>query len=145
MMDGGKGQVNVALRVLYNLNISIPVCGLAKDEFHKTRGIIYNNKEVSLAENSPSFRLIYKIQEEAHRFAITYHRSLRSKNMFKSEFDDIKGIGPKRKTELLKFFKSIDKIKKASIEELSQVKGMNKTVAEELYSHFNKKRGGDIK
>lgn len=138
MMDGGKGQVNVALRVLYDLNIDIPVCGLVKDDFHKTRGIIYNNKEIKLAQNTSSFRLIYKIQEEAHRFAITYHRSLRTKNMFKSELDDIKGVGPKRKTELLRCFKSIDKIKNASIEELSEVKGMNKTVAEELYNRFNK-------
>ena len=138
MMDGGKGQVNVALRVLYDFNIDIPVCGLVKDEFHKTRGIIYNNKEIKLAQNTSSFRLIYKIQEEAHRFAISYHRSLRTKDMFKSELDDIKGVGPKRKVELLKYFKSIDKIKNASIEELSQVKGMNKTVAEELYNNFNK-------
>ena len=138
MMDGGKGQVNVALRVLYDLNIDIPVCGLVKDDFHKTRGIIYNNKEIKLAQNTSSFRLIYKIQEEAHRFAISYHRSLRTKNMFKSELDDIKGVGPKRKTELLKYFKSIDKIKNATIEELSKVKGMNNTVAEELYNRFNK-------
>lgn len=138
MMDGGKGQVNVALRVLYDLNIDIPVCGLVKDDFHKTRGIIYNNKEIKLAQNTSSFRLIYKIQEEAHRFAISYHRSLRTKNMFKSELDDIKGVGPKRKTELLKYFKSIDKIKNATIEELSKVKGMNKAVAEELYNRFNK-------
>ena len=137
MMDGGKGQVNVALRVLYNLGIEIPVCGLVKDDFHRTRGIIYNNKEISLAEDSPSFRLIYRIQEEAHRFAISYHRSLRTKKMFKSELDDIKGIGEKRKIELLKHFQSIDKIKKASIEDLREVKGMNKLAAEELYNHFH--------
>lgn len=141
MMDGGKGQVNVALRVLNNLNISIPVCGLVKDDFHKTRGIIYNNKEISLNEDSLGFRLIYRIQEEAHRFAISYHRSLRTKKMFKSELDDIKGIGEKRKVELLKHFQSIEKIKKASIEDLSQVKGMNRLAAEELYNHFNKEKG----
>ncbi len=145
MMDGGKGQVNVALRVLYELNLDIAVCGLVKDEFHKTRGVIYKNKEIKLKENTPSFRLIYKIQEEAHRFAINYHRSLRSENMFKSELDDIKGIGPKRKRELLKHFKSINKIKKASIDELSKVKGMNKIVAEELYNHFNLKKEIDEK
>lgn len=139
MMDGGKGQVNVALRVLRDLKIDIPVCGLVKDDFHKTRGIVYNNKEISLNEDSLGFRLIYKIQEEAHRFAISYHRSLRSKKMFKSELDDIKGIGQKRKIELLKHFQSIDKIKKASAEELVEVKGMNRLVAEELYNHFNKK------
>lgn len=138
MMDGGKGQVNVALRVLKDLKIDIPVCGLVKDEFHKTRGIIYNNKEINLKEDSPEFRLIYRIQEEAHRFAISYHRSLRSKKMFKSELDDIKGIGAKRKVELLKHFQSIDKIKKASIEELVEVKSMNKLAAEQLFNHFNK-------
>lgn len=140
MMDGGKGQVNVAIRVLKDLNINIPVCGLVKDDFHKTRGIIYNNKEIRLEEDSLGFRLIYKIQEEAHRFAISYHRSLRTKKMFKSELDDIKGIGEKRKVELLKHFESIDKIKKASLEELVEVKGMNRAVAEELYDHFNKEK-----
>ncbi|WP_313756034.1 excinuclease ABC subunit UvrC [Tissierella sp.] len=142
MMDGGKGQVNVAIRVLKELNIDIPVCGLVKDDFHKTRGIIYNNREIRLDEDSLGFRLIYRIQEEAHRFAISYHRSLRSKKMFKSELDDIKGIGEKRKIELLKHFQSINNIKNATIEELSEVKGMNKLVAEELYNHFNKNKGG---
>lgn len=141
MIDGGKGQVNVGLRVLYDLNIDIPVCGLVKDEFHNTRGIIYNNKEITLDTDSLGFRLIYKIQEEAHRFAISYHRSLRSKKMFKSQLDDIKGIGKKRKMELLRHFGSINKIKTASIEELAKVKSMNKLVAEELYNHFNNKRG----
>ena len=141
MMDGGKGQVNVALRVLYDLNIEIPVCGLVKDEFHNTRGIIYNNKEITLDTDSLGFRLIYKIQEEAHRFAISYHRSLRSKKMFKSQLDDIKGIGKKRKMELLKHFGSINKIKSASMEELTKVKSMNKPAAEKLYNHFNKEGG----
>lgn len=140
MMDGGKGQVNVALRVLYDLNIDIPVCGLVKDDFHRTRGIIYDNKEIKLEERSLGFKLIYKIQEEAHRFAISYHRSLRSKKMFKSELDDIKGIGEKRKVALLKHFGSIDKIKKATIDELTDVKGMNKLVGEELYNHFRRER-----
>lgn len=143
MMDGGKGQVNVALRVLKSLNLNIPVCGLVKDDFHKTRGIIYDNKEINLEEDSLGFRLIYRIQEEAHRFAISYHRSLRSKEMFKSELDDIKGIGEKRKRALLKHFESIERIKKTSIEELAKVEGMNKRVAEELYNHFNKKGEGE--
>lgn len=143
MMDGGKGQVNVALRVLKSLNLNIPVCGLVKDDFHKTRGIIYDNKEINLEEDSLGFRLIYRIQEEAHRFAISYHRSLRSKEMFKSELDDIKGIGEKRKRALLKHFESIERIKKASIEELAKVEGMNKRVAEELYNHFNKEGEGE--
>lgn len=141
MMDGGKGQVNVALRVLYDLNIDIPVCGLVKDDFHRTRGIIYNNIEIKLDERSLGFKLIYRIQEEAHRFAISYHRSLRSKSMFKSELDDIKGIGEKRKIELLKHFGSIDKIKKATSDELRNVKSMNKLAARELYNHFN----GEVK
>ena len=139
MIDGGKGQVNIVLKVLEDLGINIPVCGLVKDDFHKTRGIIFNNLEYHLQEDSKGFRLIYKIQEEAHRFAISYHRSLRSKSLFKSELDDIKGIGDKRKISLMKHFQSIDKIKSASIEELSDVKGMNRAVAEELYDHFHKK------
>lgn len=137
MMDGGKGQVNIALRVLYELGIDIPVCGLVKDEFHNTRGIIYNNEEINLEENSLGFRMIYKIQEEAHRFAISYHRSLRSKDMFRSELDGIKGIGPKRKRDLLTHFKSLEKIKKSSIDELLQVNSMSRPAAEELYNHFN--------
>jgi len=140
MIDGGKGQVNVALGVLRELGLNIPVCGLVKDDFHRTRGIIYNNEEINLDENSLGFRLIYRIQEEAHRFAISYHRSLRSKKMFKSELDDIKGIGEKRKKELLKYFHTIDNIKKASIEELAKVDGMNIRVAEDLYNHFRKNR-----
>lgn len=141
MIDGGKGQVNIALEVLDKLNLFIPVCGLVKDDFHNTRGIIYNNKEINLDENSVGFRLIYRIQEEAHRFAISYHRSLRSKNMFRSELDDIRGIGDKRKKELLKHFGSIDNIKNADIEELVKVKSMNKRVSQELYQHFRKNRG----
>ncbi len=139
MMDGGKGQVNIAQRVLDNLGIDIPICGLVKDDFHKTRGIIYNNIEYHLKEDSKGFRLIYKIQEEAHRFAISYHRSLRSKALFKSELDDIKGIGQKRKVSLMKHFQSIEKIKNATVEELAKVEGMNIKVAEELYNHFHNK------
>lgn len=138
MIDGGKGQVNVVLNVLEKLNIDIPVCGLVKDDFHKTRGIIYNNEEINLEEDSLGYRLVYEIQEEAHRFAINYHRSLRSKKMFKSELDDIKGIGEKRKKALLKHFHSIDNIKKASVEELCEVESMNRKVAEDLYNHFRK-------
>ncbi len=139
MMDGGKGQVNIALKVLYDLGISIPVCGLIKDDFHTTRGIIYNNEEYTLKENSLGYRLIYSIQEEAHRFAISYHRSLRSKDMFVSELDGIRDIGPKRKKELLRYFKSLDKIKKASIEELEKVPSMTRRSAESLFNHFRDK------
>ena len=141
MIDGGKGQVNVALDVLKKLGLDVPVSGLVKDDFHKTRGVIYNNEEINLDEDSLGFKLIYRIQEEAHRFAISYHRSLRSKKMFKSELDDIKGIGDKRKKELLKYFHTIDNIKNASIEELAKVESMNKRVAEDLYNHFRNKRG----
>lgn len=138
MIDGGKGQVNIVINTLNELNINIPVCGLVKDEFHKTRGIIYKNREYILPIRSLGFRMIYKIQEEAHRFALSYHKSLRTKDMFKSQLDDIKGIGEKRKIYLMNHFKSITKIKNANIEELSKVKGMNKVVAEELYNHFRR-------
>ncbi|NLJ99203.1 MAG: excinuclease ABC subunit UvrC [Tissierellia bacterium] len=141
MIDGGKGQVNIVLQALKRLNLSIPTCGLVKDDFHKTRGIIYNNQEIRLDEDSIGFKLIYRIQEEAHRFAISYHRSLRSKKMFRSELDDIKGIGDKRKKELLKHFHTIDNIKNADIEELAKVESMNRKVAEDLYNHFRKNRG----
>lgn len=141
MVDGGKGQVNVALRILYDLKIDIPVCGLVKDDYHKTRGIIYNNEEIRLDGDSLGFRMIYRIQEEAHRFAISYHRSLRTKTMFKSELDNIKGIGKRRKMELLKHFQSIDGIKSAAVEELASVKTMNRSVAEKLYEYFNNEKG----
>ncbi len=139
MVDGGKGQVNVALSVLDELGLDIPVCGLVKDDSHTTRGIIYKNEEINLDEDSMESKLIYRIQEEAHRFAISYHRSLRSKKMFKSELDDVKGIGEKRKKELFKHFHTIDNMKKASIEELASVKGMNKKAAKNLYEYFKNK------
>lgn len=141
MIDGGKGQVNVALRVLSDLGVNIPVCGLVKDNFHKTRGIIYNNREYRLDKRSLGFRLIYRIQEEAHRFAISYHRSLRTRDMFRSQLDDIKGIGERRKKALMKHFQSIEKIKNASIEELLEVESMNRPAATNLYNHFRKKGG----
>lgn len=136
MMDGGKGQVNIAKEVLKELGVNITVIGLVKDDFHTTRGIIYNNKEYDLDLNSKGYKMIYKIQEEAHRFAINYHRSLRTRDMFKSELDDIKLIGPKRKINLLRHFKSLEKIKSASIEELKEVEGMNQKSAESLYNYF---------
>lgn len=138
MMDGGKGQVNAAKEILDKLKLNIEICGLVKDDFHRTRGIIYNNEEFNVDLNSRAYKMIYKIQEEAHRFAINYHRNLRSKTMFKSELDDIKLIGPKRKENLLKHFKSIDKIKKASIQELMEVESMNEKSAESLYEHFRR-------
>lgn len=142
MMDGGKGQVNAAKEILDKLKLNIEICGLVKDDFHRTRGIIYNNEEFNVDLNSRAYKMIYKIQEEAHRFAINYHRNLRSKTMFKSELDDIKLIGPKRKENLLKHFKSIDKIKKASIQELMEVESMNENSAESLYEHFRRAKNG---
>lgn len=136
MIDGGKGQVNIAKRILNDFGIDIPICGLVKDDFHRTRGIMFNGNEVSLPMNSDGFKLITRIQDEAHRFAISYHRSLRDKKMIKSILDDINGIGDKRKKALLKAFGSVDNIKKASIEELSKVDGMNIKAAEEVYSFF---------
>lgn len=140
MMDGGKGQVNVAVQVLSELGIRIPVCGLVKDDKHQTRGIIYNNEEFQLKKTSPIYKLIFQIQEEAHRFAINYHRSLRTKSTFKSELDDIPLIGPKRKQNLLAHYKSIDRIKKASPEELMEVDGMNQSAAESVYEYFRRSR-----
>ena len=142
MMDGGKGQVNAAKEILDKLNLNIEICGLVKDDFHRTRGIIYNNEEFNVDLNSRAYKIIYKIQEEAHRFAINYHRNLRSKTMFKSELDDIKLIGPKRKENLLKHFKSIDKIKNASVKELMEVESMNEKSAESLYEHFRRVNNG---
>ena len=142
MMDGGKGQVNAAKEILDKLKLNIEICGLVKDDFHRTRGIIYNNEEFNVDLNSRAYKMIYKIQEEAHRFAINYHRNLRSKTMFKSELDDIKLIGPKRKENLLKHFKSIDKIKNASIEELMEVESMNEKSAESIYEHFRRAKNG---
>lgn len=139
MIDGGKGQVNVTKAVLLELDLDVPVCGLVKDDYHNTRGIIYDNNEIELPKDSSTFRFITRIQDEAHRFAISYHRSLRSKKMFKSDLDNIKGIGNVRKKSLLKALGSIDGIKNASIDELSKVDGMNRAVAEEVYNYFRKK------
>ena len=140
MMDGGKGQVNVAKAVLMELGLDMPVCGLVKDDYHNTRGIIYDNNEIELPKDSSTFRFITRIQDEAHRFAISYHRSLRSKKMFKSDLDNIKGIGDVRKKSLLKSLGSIESIKNASIDELSKVDGMNRAVAEEVYNYFRAKK-----
>ena len=139
LMDGGKGQVGIAKKVMKDLGIEIEVAGLVKDDFHTTRAIIYEGKEYPLEIRGGLYRLLYKIQEEAHRFAIGYHRSLHSKTAFKSELDDIEGIGKIRKQNLMKYFKTIDKIKEASIEELLEVPSMNRKSAENLYKHWRKK------
>lgn len=137
LIDGGKGQVNTVLKVLQDLGVEIPVAGLVKDDFHRTRGIIYENREYFLDVDSPVYKLVYQIQEEAHRFAITYHRSLHKKSTFRSELDEIPGIGPKRKQNLMRHFKSIEKIKSATVEELCETEGMNRRAAQSLYDHFH--------
>lgn len=136
MMDGGRGQVNIVLEVLKELELSIPVCGMVKDSHHRTRGLYYNNIEIPMDSHSELFLLITRMQDEAHRFAITYHRSLRGKRNLASVLDDIPGVGEKRKKNLLKHFGSFTKIKEASIEELLEVEGINHAVAEEIYSYL---------
>ena len=137
MMDGGKGQVNVALRVLDRLGISIPVCGMVKDDNHRTRGLYYNNEEIPIDRNSEGFRLITRIQDEAHRFAIEYHRSLRSKDQVHSVLDDIEGIGPVRRKSLMKTFKSLEAIREATKEELAAAPSMNEAAAGKVYEFFH--------
>ena len=135
-MDGGKGQVNVAKKVLLNMDLDIPVCGLVKDDFHQTRGVIYENVEYEIPINTNLYKMLYAISEEAHRFAISFHRNRMSSRFYKSELDDVKGIGPKRKRALIEHFKSIDRIKTASLEELSSVKSMNVKSAQSIIEHF---------
>jgi len=136
MMDGGRGQVNIALEVLAELGLTIPVCGMVKDDRHRTRGLYYNNVELPMDADSEVFLLITRMQDEAHRFAITYHRSLRGKRNLASVLDDIPGVGEKRKKNLLKHFGSFTKIKEASVEELMEVEGIHASVAEEIYSYL---------
>ena len=142
MMDGGRGQVNIALSVLERLGLSIPVCGMVKDDNHRTRGLYYNNVEIPIDRHSEGFRLITRIQDEAHRFAIEYHRSLRGKDQVKSILDDIEGIGPARRKALMRYFKDIDAIRNASAEDLEQVPQMNRKAAEAVYLFFHKPAAG---
>lgn len=141
MMDGGRGQVNVALKVLKELGLVIPVCGMVKDENHHTRGLYYQNKEIPIERNSEGFRLITRIQDEAHRFAIEYHRSLRSKDQVHSILDDIEGIGATRRRALMKYFKGLDEIRKADIKTLKEVPSMNERAAKQVYQFFHKEKG----
>ncbi len=136
LMDGGRGQVNIALSVLEELGIHIPVCGMVKDDNHRTRGLYYNNVEIPIDTRSEGFKLITRIQDEAHRFAIEYHRSLRSKAQVKSQLDDIPGVGPARRKALMRHFKSLAEIKSAQVEELMQVPEIPQSVAEEIYRFF---------
>ena len=137
MMDGGRGQVNVALKVLEKLGLDIPVCGMVKDDNHNTRGLYYNNKEIDIDIHSEGFKLITRMQDEAHRFAIEFHRSLRSKGAVHSILDDIEGIGPARRKALLRTFTSVEGIRDASLEELSKVDTMNENVAKKVYDFFH--------
>ncbi|MDE6167597.1 MAG: excinuclease ABC subunit UvrC [Acetatifactor sp.] len=139
MMDGGRGQVNIALAVLEELGITIPVCGMVKDDNHRTRGLYFNNVELPIDTRSEGFKLITRIQDEAHRFAIEYHRSLRSKTQVKSVLDDIPGVGPARRKALMRRFKSIEEIRQASVEELAALPELNRRAAEEIYGFFRKK------
>ena len=138
LMDGGRGQVNIALKVLDKLGISIPVCGMVKDDHHRTRGLYYDNVEIPVDTSSEGFRLITRIQDEAHRFAIEYHRSLRSKGQVHSVLDDIPGIGDARRKALLRKFKSVENIRDASEEELAQTESMNTGSARHVYEFFHK-------
>ncbi|NLK74539.1 MAG: excinuclease ABC subunit UvrC [Clostridiales bacterium] len=140
LMDGGKGQVGIALRVLDEMKLNIPVCGMVKDDNHRTRGLYYNNRELPIDKSSELFKLITRVQDETHRFAIEYHRSLRQKSQVRSILDDIKGIGPTRRRALMKHFMSLDAIKTADVEELMKVPSMNRKAAEEVYAFFNKER-----
>lgn len=139
LMDGGKGQVNAAEEILNKLNLDIAVAGLVKDDFHKVRGIIYKDIEIPINPRHPLYKLIYEIDEEAHRFAINYHRKLMSNTMKNSQLDQIKGVGEKTRTNLYKHFKSIENIKKASIEELMEVPLVGKKQALEIYKYFKLK------
>lgn len=137
LMDGGKGQVGIALQVLDELHLHIPVCGMVKDDNHRTRGLYYNNEEIPIDRNSEGFKLITRIQDEAHRFAIEFHRKLRSKEQVHSVLDDIPGVGPARRRDLMKHFASLDEIRRADVEELKKLPSMNEKSAQEVYKFFH--------
>ena len=137
MMDGGRGQVNIALKVLGELGVAIPVCGMVKDDHHRTRGLYYNNVEIPIDRTSEGFKLITRIHDEAHRFAIEYHRSLRSREQVHSVLDDIPGIGPARRKALMRRFQSLEAIRAATEEELAQTEAMNERAAEAVYAFFH--------
>lgn len=137
MMDGGKGQVNVALRVLEQMHLDIPVCGMVKDDHHRTRGLYFNGEELPIDSHSELFKLITRMQDEAHRFAIEYHRQLRGKSQVKSVLDDISGIGPARRKALMRYFGDIEKIREADVETLMKADSMNAKSAEAVYKFFH--------
>ena len=144
MMDGGRGQVNIALEVLRELQLEIPVCGMVKDDNHRTRGLYYQNVEIPIDRHSEGFQLIIRIQDEAHRFAIEYHRSLRGKEQVRSVLDDIKGIGPARRKSLMRTFKTIEAVREASVEELEAAPQMNRAAAEAVYIFFRDDKQGKM-
>ena len=137
MMDGGRGQVNIALEVLEKLNLHIPVCGMVKDDNHRTRGLYFNNVELPIDRNSECFRLITRIQDEAHRFAITFHRQVRSKGQVHSILDDIPGVGPARRKDLMRSFENIEAIRNATVDDLKELPSMNEKSAQEVYKFFH--------
>lgn len=139
LMDGGKGQVNIALQVLEELHLAIPVCGMVKDDNHRTRGLYYHNEEIPIDTHSEGFKLITRIQDEAHRFAIEYHRSLRSKAQVKSVLDDIPGVGPSRRKALMRHFGSIGEIREATVEKLCEVPEIPEHIAQQIYDFFRSK------
>lgn len=144
LMDGGRGQVNIALSVLEELGIDIPVCGMVKDDNHRTRGLYYHNIELPIDTHSEGFKLITRIQDEAHRFAIEYHRSLRSKTQVRSVLDDIPGVGPARRKALMRHFKSLEEIRQATVEELMEIPKMNERTAEEIVTFFASQTGQPV-
>lgn len=137
LMDGGKGQVNVALGVLDKLRLNIPVCGMVKDDRHRTRGLYYQNEEIRIDKDCESFKLITRIQDEAHRFAITFHRQLRSQGQVHSILDDIPGVGPARRKDLMRHFENIEAIKNAAVEQLKELPSMNEKSARDVYNFFH--------
>ncbi|MQN01904.1 MAG: excinuclease ABC subunit UvrC [Lachnospiraceae bacterium] len=138
MMDGGRGQVNIALDVLKELGLTIPVCGMVKDDHHRTRGLFFNNKELPIDKSSEAFKLITRLQDEAHRFAIEYHRSLRGRNQVRSFLDDIPGIGPARRRALMKKYVSAEAIRNASVEDLAKTDTMNEKAAQQVWDYLHK-------
>ena len=138
LMDGGRGQVNIALQVLKELHLEIPVCGMVKDDNHNTRGLYYNNREIQIDRNSEGFKLITRVQDEAHRFAIEYHRSLRSKAQVKSVLDEIPGVGPSRRKALMRRFKSIEEVMNADVDTLAGVDEIPVSVARGIYDFFRR-------
>ncbi|EKE05209.1 MAG: hypothetical protein ACD_19C00398G0003, partial [uncultured bacterium] len=145
LIDGGKGHVNSVMAVLDALKIDIPCAGMVKDDYHKTEDLYFNGALCNLKQYSNAFKLIYEIQEEVHRFAIEYHKSLRSKEMTASLLDEIEGIGEKRKIELMKHFKSLEAIRTASVEELCELKGISRQVAQSIYDYFHLEVDADIR